>query len=244
MEIMFVGCGDAFGSGGRFNTCFLATGRSCRFLIDCGASSMVALKHHGVDPNTVDGIVVSHLHGDHFGGIPFFLIDAVIMSKRQRPFFLMGPRGLAERLEATQEALFPSSSRWTLPFALEITEMTLGQPHAGPGFRVTPHLAAHSSGAPSQSLRIEMDERVVAFSGDTGWTETLFDTARDADLFLCECSYYQGARPGHLDYVTLAAKLPEIGAKRVILTHMDPDMLSRRATLAYETSADGMVVEV
>jgi ribonuclease BN (tRNA processing enzyme) len=242
MEIMFIGCGDAVGSGGRFNTCFMATGRSCRFLIDCGATSVVALKHHGVDPNSIDGVVLSHLHGDHFGGLPFFLIDGRIMSKRQRPFFVYGPPSLPQRLAATQEVLFPGSSRWSLPFELSLIEMTPEQRHEGPGFAVTPRLAAHSSGAPSFSLRIELDGRVVTYSGDTGWTETLVPAARDADLFICECSYYRGAMAGHLDYETLAQKLPAIGAKRVILTHMDPDMLSRGASLAHETASDGLVI--
>ena len=44
MEIRFLGSGDAFGSGGRYHTCFLATCEETRFLIDCGASSLIALK--------------------------------------------------------------------------------------------------------------------------------------------------------------------------------------------------------
>ena len=45
-------------------------------LVDCGASTSVALRAHDVDPAAIDAIILSHLHGDHFGGIPLFLIDA------------------------------------------------------------------------------------------------------------------------------------------------------------------------
>ena len=243
MEIRFIGSGDAFGSGGRFNTCFLVTGTRCRFLIDCGASSLVALKQQGIDPNSIDGVVVSHLHGDHFGGLPFFLLDARHMAKRTRAFFLMGPTGLAARLTAAQEALFPGSSQTELGFPLRFHELAAETRSDGTGgLGVTPFLAEHSAGAPCFSLRIECDGKIVAYSGDTEWTERLALAARGADLFICECSSYERPLTGHLDYVGLSPQLARIGAKRVILTHMNPDMLARRLALAHETASDGMVV--
>src|ERR1700722_15513884 len=42
MQVTFLGSGDAFGSGGRFNTCFLVEAAAASFLIDCGASSLIA----------------------------------------------------------------------------------------------------------------------------------------------------------------------------------------------------------
>ena len=58
MQLRFVGCGDAFGSGGRFNTCFHVTGTSVNFLIDCGASSLPALKRHGISREDIDLILI------------------------------------------------------------------------------------------------------------------------------------------------------------------------------------------
>jgi len=75
-HVQFVGSGDAFGSGGRFNTCFLVAGTKTRFLIDCGASTPVALKRAGIDLDGIDGVALTHLHGDHFGGLPFLLLSA------------------------------------------------------------------------------------------------------------------------------------------------------------------------
>ena len=76
MRLQFLGSGDAFGSGGRFNTCFhLERANRGNVLIDCGASSMVAIRKWGVDPNAISTVLVTHLHGDHFGGLPFFLLD-------------------------------------------------------------------------------------------------------------------------------------------------------------------------
>jgi ribonuclease BN (tRNA processing enzyme) len=242
MELRFIGCGDAFGSGGRFNTCFLATGARCRFLIDCGASSLVALKQAAIDPNTIDAIVVSHLHGDHFGGLPFFLLDARLMTKRTRPLLLYGPPGLAERLAATQEVLFPGSSQRPLGFALEHRSLVAGTRSSANGFAVTPYPAQHEAGAPCFSLRIDCDDKVITYSGDTEWNDQLAAAARGADLFICECSSWERPLKGHIDYRTLAPQLAALGVKRVVLTHMNPDMLERRSALAHETASDGMVV--
>ncbi|MFQ5764958.1 MAG: MBL fold metallo-hydrolase, partial [Rhodospirillales bacterium] len=122
MEVQFLGCGDAFGSGGRFNTCFMVTGAETRFLIDCGASSMVAINRFGVDPNTIDCILLTHLHGDHFGGLPFFILHADHVSKRKTPLTIVGPRTTRERLMGAMESLFPGSSTKKTPFALDIQE--------------------------------------------------------------------------------------------------------------------------
>ncbi len=245
MDVTFIGSGDAFGSGGRFNTCFLVAGAGTRFLIDCGASTLVALKHAGIDLNGIDGVVLTHLHGDHFGGLPFLLLDAQLISRRSRPFFIWGPEGFPQRLRELREAMFPGSSAAALKFAVETAELAAGRRHQGEGFAVTPFPAAHSAGeSPCFSLRFECDGKVVTYSGDTAWSDDLARAARSADLFICECSSYEKPVKGHLAYRTLEPNLPALGAKRVILTHMNPDMLAKLAEIGIETARDGLTLTV
>ena len=90
MQLRFVGCGDAFGSGGRNNTCFHVSGERINFLIDCGASSLPALKRQNVARDEVKLILITHFHGDHFGGLPFLLLDAQF-TRRARPLVIAGP---------------------------------------------------------------------------------------------------------------------------------------------------------
>src|SRR5258705_13554138 len=96
MHLQFVGSGDAFGSGGRFNTCFHVVAEELNFLIDCGASSLVAMKRLGIDRNAIDLIVLTHYHADHCGGVPFFILDAQFVAKRARPLTLSGPPPIKE----------------------------------------------------------------------------------------------------------------------------------------------------
>jgi ribonuclease BN (tRNA processing enzyme) len=128
MRLTIIGSGDAFGSGGRFNTCFMIEAGGRAILLDCGASSLVALKARQIDPNAIDGVILSHLHGDHFGGLPFFLLDARFLGRRTRPFQIVGPPGTRERMTAALDAFFPRSSLRTCKFPLDIGEITPGCP--------------------------------------------------------------------------------------------------------------------
>jgi ribonuclease BN (tRNA processing enzyme) len=244
MRLQFLGSGDAFGSGGRFNTCFhLTRAQHGNVLIDCGASSMVAIRKWGVDPNGISTVLVSHLHGDHFGGLPFFLLDAQLISRRTAPLLFAGPPGFRERLMTVMEGMFTGSTKVTYKFALEIRELELHERVELNGLAVTPYLMKHFSGAPSYALRIEAEGKVIAYSGDTEWVDELIPAGRGADLFICEAYFFDKVMKYHIDYTTLARRLPDIGAKRTIVTHMSAELLGRQDEMALEAAHDGLVVD-
>jgi ribonuclease BN (tRNA processing enzyme) len=244
MKLTFLGCGDAFGSGGRFNTCFLVEASQASFLIDCGASSMVAIRHFGVDPNRIDAILIGHLHGDHFGGLPFFLLDAQLVSRRTRPLLIAGPPGLRARLETAMECFFPGSSRIEQRFPLEILELEPRVERAFPGFSVTPYVVKHACGAPPFALRVAADGRTLCYSGDTEWVDNLAEAARDVDLFVAEAYFADKPIRWHLDMKTLLEKYPSTGARRLALTHLGPDMLARLGDLPHVVAEDGKTIEI
>lgn len=246
MRLTVVGSGDAFGSGGRFNTCFMVeTDRVV--LIDCGASSPVALRARGIDPNTIDGVILSHLHGDHFGGLPFLLLDAQLPSRRQRPLTIAGPPGTRDRINAALEVFFPRSTTMTWRFPLDVVEITPGEPADIIGLKVRTTEVIHQSGAPSTAVRLSDGRRTLAYSGDTEWTDALFPVADGADLFICEC--YELARPttGHMSWNHLQARLPMLRARRIMITHMSASVLARLDDVRASgvlVAEDGLVVEV
>jgi len=244
MQLRFVGCGDAFGSGGRANTCFHVTGERVNFLIDCGASSLPALKRQGVIRDDIDLILITHFHGDHFGGLPFLLLDAQF-TRRTRPLVIAGPDCIETRLAQVREALFENSSKTPQRFDLRVVALTQGMTHSFGAVNVTPFPVVHGeSGGPFLGYRIEAEGRVIAYTADTEWTETLIPLGRDADLFIAEASTYDRPVKNHLSLTTLEMHLAEIKPKRLILTHMSDDMLERLDTLDYETASDGLVVDI
>jgi ribonuclease BN (tRNA processing enzyme) len=243
MRLQFVGCGDAFGSGGRFNTCFHVQSPNSNFLIDCGASSLVAMKANKIDRNAIDLILITHFHLDHFGGIPFLILDAQLVAKRARPLTIAGPPGLFEWYNRLLAATFPGERK--LPFDLKLAVLDIGIRNSIAGLDVIPFHVKHDDKAgPCLAYRIESDGKVICYSGDTEWTDSLFDAARGADLFICECYMFEKAVRAHLSFSTLRDKLPAIGAKRVILTHMSDDMLSRVPDIEWETAEDGKIVSI
>jgi ribonuclease BN (tRNA processing enzyme) len=102
----------------------------------------------------------------------------------------------------------------------------------------------HACGAPPLALRVELGGRSFAYSGDTEWTATLAEAARGADLFAAEAYTFDRSVRYHLDYRTLRAHLGEIGARRVVLTHMSADMLARLADADTPAAYDGMAVDL
>lgn len=243
VRLQFLGSGDAFGSGGRLQTCLRLVGAEDDLLIDCGTSTLIAMKRAGLDPGEVGWVVLSHLHGDHFGGLPFLILDGQFRG-RTRPLVIAGPQGTAERLSAAMEVLFPGSSQVQRKFETHVVELEQGVvSDVGPA-RVAASLVEHASGAPAHALRIEYADKVVAYSGDTAWTDALFEVARGADLFVCEAYTFDKKIPYHLDYTTLAANHSGLDCRRIVLTHMGEDVLARAAELDFDTATDGTLLTV
>lgn len=244
MQLLFIGCGDAFGSGNRFNTCFHVTGEHAGFLIDCGATSLIGLKRFSIDPNSIQAILITHFHADHFGGIPFIILNAQF-SKRSGPLTIAGPPGLCDAFRRVMEAAFPGSSAMKRSFELTLVELNSRETATIAGLRVTPFSVNH--GNPDGlyfAYRIAAEGRVIAYSGDTEWSEELTDAGKDVDLFISEAYFYDKKVRWHLDLVTLAMHLDQISPKRLVLTHMSNDILERIPGLPYETAEDGMSIEI
>ena len=244
MRITFIGTGDAFGSGGRLNTCFHVETRATRFLVDCGATSMPALKRLGIERNAIDTILVTHFHADHFGGIPYFVLDAQLYAKRSRPLTIAGPRGLKDWYVRALETAFPGSSATRQKFEVALVELPSHQTTDLEGIAVTPAEVCHGPDGtgPYFAYRIEADGKALAYTGDTEWTDALVPIAKDADLLIAEALFRDRAVRYHLNLASLEANLPRMTPRRLMLTHMSDDMLSQIDAIGFDTAEDGTVV--
>jgi ribonuclease BN (tRNA processing enzyme) len=243
VRLRFLGCGDAFSSGARLQACLQLEGASEPVLIDCGATVLVSLKRERIDPASVGYVVLSHLHGDHFAGVPWLILDGQFAG-RDRPLVIAGPPDTERRLKLAFEALYPGTMSGDRSFAMSVVEVHERAPaEIGPAV-VTAFAVAHSSGAPSNALRVQYGGKVIAYSGDTEWTDTLLEVARGADLFVCECNFFDKKVPGHLDFKTLSAQLPRLECERLVITHMSDQMLARVAEIDVQAASDGLVIEL
>jgi ribonuclease BN (tRNA processing enzyme) len=247
MKLTVVGCGDAFGSGGRLQTCYHVETQGTRFLIDCGATAMIGLNRLSIDPNTIPAIFISHLHGDHYAGLVWWLVHAQHVGKRTLPLTVVGPPGIEARFATAAEALFPGSMGIQRRYDLKFVELAKETPANVGQVRVTPFEVSHPSGAPSYALRFEADGQVLSFSGDSEWVDSLVTAGAGADLYIIECYQFDGSPRFHLCWKTIAAQLDRIGARRVMLTHMAEPMLARRGEVAdprVVLAEDGLVIDI
>jgi ribonuclease BN (tRNA processing enzyme) len=251
MNIRFLGTGGPFGAGGRFQACILVDSGDRRLLLDCGASSLIAMAQHGIDPTSIDTILVSHLHGDHFGGIPYFLLEADIGPRQGAPhgqrtstLTIAGPPGIEARVGQASDALFRGLGSRRFPFSVEFLSWTDRQPsRAGPAL-VTPFAVPHDPASSPFALRVEFAGRVIAYSGDTSWTESLLEVAKNADLFICEAFSFDRELPIHLSFQRIAAERARLTSNRLILTHLGPEMVSRLDQIDIECAHDGLLISL
>ena len=240
MRVHFLGTGDAFGSGGRNQSAYLLEDRTGLYLLDCGSSTLAALKRAGLDPADLDAVFLSHLHGDHFGGLPFLFIHFLYARPRSRPLPIAGPPGTEQRVRALMKLMYGEKD---LPFAA----FPVLRPDAAAsvaGAEVLAFRVPHQTDAVSLGLRVTVAGRTVLFSGDSSWTDRFIAHSRGADLFICECCHYDVPSSSHMSYAQVAAHRERLECKRLILTHMGEEMLARRGSLPVATAEDGLVVEL
>jgi ribonuclease BN (tRNA processing enzyme) len=242
VRLTVLGSGDAFGTGGRLQSSYLVQGRSDTFLMDCGATILSALKRQGGDTGAIDFILVSHLHGDHFGGLPFLFLEYLYENPRRRPLVVAGPPGLAERVRAVYAGLYSEAAATPFPFPLEFRELRPGTDHTIGGVTVHAFRVPHQTSCVSLGLRVSVDGRHILYSGDSSWSEDFVAKSRGTDLFLCECFLLDTRVEYHMNYQDLFRNVPRLGSKRILLTHFGREFLDGRSDVTLECAEDGMVV--
>jgi ribonuclease BN (tRNA processing enzyme) len=244
MRLHILGCGDAFGSGGRNQSGYLIEANDRLFLLDCGPTALPAMKRSGFDPARLDTILISHLHGDHFGGIPFFFIEYLYRKPRVDPLTIAGPQGTEERVRQLHGIMY-GSGKPSLEFPpLRFVVLTPDVAERITGIEVFPFRVPHQTDDVSLGLKVIYQDKQILFSGDSAWTDAFIEHARGVDLFLCECSYFKEQPGRHVSYPSLEANQARLGCKQLVLTHLGEEMLAHRHELSVTMAEDGMILEV
>ena len=243
VRLRFLGSGNAFADGGRSHACIHLSALGVSLLLDCGGSSLPMIKRY-VDPAQITAIAVTHLHGDHFGGIPF-LLDEQKWAGRKQELVIGGPPSLEARTRLVAQGfgidLAPSGLGFAVSFVvLGPQERTLA------GARVAAIPVRHSPPAEPHGLRVRIEDKLIAYSGDASWSDDLIALAKGADLFICEATLFATAEeadnPVHVSYQTIHANRARLDCRRVILTHLGATSLAHLADMEMQYATDGLEV--
>lgn len=243
MKLTVLGSGDAFNSGGALHSCNLLEHAGGTLLLECGPGVLAGMKRMKIDTGVPDAVVISHLHGDHFGGVPFLFLEYLFENPRTRPLTLVGPPTILERSFALYAALYRELQCYELPFEINVVEMSPGSRATVAGFEFEAFRVLHKAEPFSLGYSIDSPEGRLLFSGDSAWTDEFVVRSQGVDAFLCECCRLKPDVPMHTSYEELLANRERLGCKRLLLTHLGADV--READdFRFERVADGDHYEI
>jgi ribonuclease BN (tRNA processing enzyme) len=243
-EVVFVGTSDAFGAGGRRQSAVFVRGERGGMLLDCGGTTNSGLAQLGLVRDEVDVILISHFHGDHFGGIPAFLYASLYVDARTHPIEIVGPPEVEARVHALARAMghHLGNREWTFP--IRYREIHAGQSiSAGPA-TVEAFATQHQPEANPQGYRVRLGREQIAYSGDTGWFADLPSEIAASDLFICECTLHKASLNFHLSLEELREHRDDLDCGRLVLTHLGEEMSRERGQIEIDTADDGMSIKL
>jgi ribonuclease BN (tRNA processing enzyme) len=241
-RVVFLGTGDAFSAGGRFQAAYLVQSDTSSLLLDCGPGVLTSLSRCHISPAPISTILLTHFHGDHFAGLPFLFLYYTYVEPRTAPLRIAGPRGVEARVRQLYRAMYADSAEEQLPFDLQFIEITPGKELMLDNRRIDCFRVPHTESSPSYGYSISSAGKRIVFSGDSGWTEDLLRHTEGAELFICECSFFDSRFEMHLDYPRIVENIERFGAKRTVLTHLGQEVLSRLGEITLEIAHDGLII--
>lgn len=244
MRVTILGSGDAFGAGGRLHSSYLVEAAGTTILVDCGPSVLQGLKRSGVDTGRIDAVVLSHLHGDHFGGVPFLFMEYRYEAPRERPLTIYGPTDVERRVEQLFAALYEKTATEPPRHPIRYVTMRPGTATAVGDLSVEAFPVPHAAELQCFAYRVSGGGRSVLYSGDAAWTDGFRQWAKGVDLFVCECSTFETRLDLHISYPEIAAQAQSLGCRRLVLSHLGREPLARRAEISLECAEDGMVIDL
>jgi ribonuclease BN (tRNA processing enzyme) len=214
MDYLLLGVGEAFDAT-LGNTSALLTAES-RLLVDCGYAVPASLWACNGDPDFLDGVYLSHAHGDHYFGMPP-VIGRLWESGRSRELAVITQEPVFARMRDAVELAYPGIlDRCQFPLRLIPAEPN-GKVEWRE-FRLAFAPTTHS--VSNLAVRVETAGRSFAYSGDGVFTAASRDLFSGADVLLHE-AYSFDQHPIHADIPGVIAMAAEAKVGRLLLTHVN-----------------------
>jgi len=239
MEIIVLGSGTAIPAIGRSPAGYLIRGGDTDIVLDMGSGTLSRLHTIGKSYREIDNIFISHFHSDHVLDLIMLLQanNATPGWTRVTTLRIMGCSGLKKFIDSVF-LLFDG----TVPenYQLDIVELGPGR-HSFPGFQLEAALTRHTSN--SLAIRLEIEDRIIVYTGDAVECDELITLARQANILICECSFLAGFETtDHFSADGCGRLAHKADAKRLILTHLYPETDDETALLQAQNQFKGEII--
>ena len=218
LTLTILGCDGSHASAGGAASGYLVREwtSGTTIWLDAGPGTFANLQRF-CDPRSVDAIVLTHLHGDHWTDVDGFLTAGRWTASPQwGPVRVLAAPGIRDVMLQEPDGVLDFEE------IMADTKATIGPVELG--FSRTDH------GPVTFAVRIESRGRVLGYSADTGAGWSFRELGPGIDLALSEATYtreHEGTA-GHMSGRQAGLSAREAGAGRLLVTHMSP-VVSKKA---------------
>jgi ribonuclease BN (tRNA processing enzyme) len=225
VKFIVLGSGSSVPHPKRSSSAYWLETSGGSILLEFAPSAIHRMAQENLDWANLDAIWISHFHLDHSGGLAPFLFGtkyAPETQNRTKPLKIFGPKGLRKLIESFDRAY--DYGLLDQPFPVEVIEIEPLEK-----FKILPDVVAVAISTvhteESCAIRImEKSDKSVVFTSDTGFSKDLSALAKNADLFVLECSFVKN-KPveKHLELADAICLIRRANPKRALLTHFYPE---------------------
>ncbi len=222
MQVLFCGVGEAFDEN-LPNTSILVEveehGTTRQILLDCGFTAAPAFWRFSFAPLDLDALWISHLHGDHFLGLPQLLIR-FSEHGRFKPLQISGGAGTSGSVKKAMELAYPG--KWDrLGFEIVFTEAFPEDTLHLAGVQALPIPVEHP--VPSLGIKLQAGSGSLFYSGDGRLEKRFWSMLESCDLAVCEAFSLEESMPGHSSVSRVVSMARAAGVRKTALVHMQRD---------------------
>jgi ribonuclease BN (tRNA processing enzyme) len=225
MKVTMLGTGTSYPDPDRVQTGILIELEEESILFDIGAGVYHRLIQAGADLESISSIFITHFHIDHCSDF-LMLCQNLWLSGHEKPMNIYGPPAIKQWYRGMFDIAFPYAQNRLMINVGVLKEHEAVQA----GEAIISNVPTIHGTMETRALRIEWKGQSLAYSSDTAPCRDVIDLAKGVDTLIHECNWLDGPNPEgvHTTPSQLAEIVEEVAPKKMVLTHVSPDVVDKK----------------